>query len=239
MEKMTYSAVVFDLFHTLVDPEEFRPRDFHRVNRVAEHCGIDVDAFTSYWREVAPIRNRSRSRSVIELVDDYLASVRVKVAREILKQVEFELGHYQDLAIIHPRPEVEQALSWLAAQGLKVGLLSNADEREIRLWPRSPLARYFTTVCFSCDTGYEKPQPEAYACVLDGLDQPPAGSVVYVGDGGSDELQGAQTAGIGLVVLMTGFVSANGLRTPKAIGALESVADCSIQSLQELQELLA
>jgi len=42
-------AVVFDLFHTLVDPEEFRPRDFDRAGRVAEILGLDSAAFRLFW----------------------------------------------------------------------------------------------------------------------------------------------------------------------------------------------
>ena len=44
----TMRFIVFDLFHTLVDPEDFRPKDFHRAERIASLLQIDPDAFSSY-----------------------------------------------------------------------------------------------------------------------------------------------------------------------------------------------
>lgn len=123
------------------------------------------------------------------------------------------------------------------ARSLELGLLSNAFAREVRAWARSPLAPYFEAACFSCDIGHEMPDPQAYAEALSRLGVP-ARAAVFVGDGGSNELAGAKAAGFGLVVFMRGFLARNGLRTPSQVKSLEDVADCIIDNLEELLDLL-
>jgi len=41
--------VVFDLFHTLVDPEDFRPRDFDRLEQVSGVLGVALEPFRRFW----------------------------------------------------------------------------------------------------------------------------------------------------------------------------------------------
>jgi FMN phosphatase YigB (HAD superfamily) len=106
------------------------------------------------------------------------------------------------------------------------------------MWSTSPLARYFAATCFSCDIGCEKPELAAYATAVDRLGGIPAASVIYVGDGGSNELEGARAVGFGRVIFMRGFVSRNGLRTVEEVEALMSTADRSIQSIRDLPELI-
>lgn len=54
---------------------------------------------------------------------------------------------------------------------------------------------YFETVSFSCVTGHRKPEPEAYLIAVNALGIGPQ-ECLYVGDGGSHELTGAERLGI-------------------------------------------
>ena len=147
------------------------------------------------------------------------------------------MGRYQDMAILNPRPDIVSALRNLAHRGMKLGLLSNCDEREIRRWPDSPLAQYFNVACFSCDIGFTKPNPKAFSTVLERLETSP-GKAAYVGDGGSNELEAARKARFGLVVFMEGFVASNGLRTPDELETFRRTADITIRWTGELPKLL-
>ena len=147
------------------------------------------------------------------------------------------MGRYQDMAILNPRADIVSALKTLGERGLKLGLLSNCDEREIRRWPDSPLAHCFNTICFSCDIGFTKPDPKAYITVLERLGTSPQ-KAAYVGDGGSMELEGAKQAGFGLVVFMEGFVANNGLRSPDELETFRRTANVVIRSAGELPKLL-
>ena len=229
--------MVFDLFHTIVDPEDFRPKSYRRAELVAQAFNVDSQSFTSYWSNTLAQRNSDRSQTVVKLIEAYLTLHGIRFDREAVARVDREMGRYQDMAILNPRPDVASALQNLAGRGIKLGLLSNCDEREIRRWPDSPLAQYFDVACFSCDIGFTKPDPKAFSTVLERLGTSPR-KAAYVGDGGSDELEAARKAGFGLVVFMEGFVATNGLRTPDELETFRRMADIAIRRMGELPKLL-
>jgi len=235
--KNSYESIVFDLFHTIVDPEEFRPKSYGRAKSVAEALKVDLQSFTSYWSNTLALRNTDRSQTVVKLIETYLAQQGKKFDEEVVAMVDSEMGRYQDIAILNPRPDIVSALQTLARRGMKLGLLSNCDEREIRRWPDSPLAQYFHAACFSCDIGFTKPDPKAFSTVLERLGTS-ARKAAYVGDGGSNELEGARQAGFGLVVFMEHFVASNGLRSPDELETFRRTADIVIHRATELPNLL-
>jgi putative hydrolase of the HAD superfamily len=234
---LDYRGLVFDLFHRIVDPEDFRPKDFRRTERAAEVLGVDAEAFSTYWSETSLIRNTKRSMTAISLIERFLARKGVICDRDLLAKADHELGRFQDMALVNPHEEVVSALRIMRHHGLKLGLLTNCDERDVRQWPNSPIAPFFHSVCFSFDIGVMKPALRAYQTVLERLGETSKESV-YVGDGGSDELSGAKAAGFALVVFMEGFVALNGLRKPSEIQGFRSMADTSIQRLDALVPLL-
>jgi putative hydrolase of the HAD superfamily len=230
---LQYSAVVFDLFHTIVDPEDFRPKDHHRAEQAAKLLRVDTTKFSSYWSKTLSIRNTSRSMTPIHLVEQFLAREGLTRDKELLAKVDYELGQFQDMALLNPRSEIVSALRSLRDRGLKLGLLTNCDSREARQWPNSPMAPFFHSACFSYDIGVMKPELRAYETVLERLGEI-GKRTVYVGDGGSNELEGAKRAGIKLIVFMEGFVVSNGLRKPNEIEGFRRVADVTINGLEEL-----
>lgn len=182
------------------------------------------------------LRDTSRAMSPLHLVETFLAREGLQRDRALLAQVDYELGRFQDMALLNPRPEVVAALQTLRAGGIKLGLLSNCDEREVRTWAKSPVARFFDSVCFSFDLGVVKPDPRSYNTVLGRLGES-AKNAAFVGDGGSNELEGAKAAGFKMVVFMEGFVASNGEYEPTKIQDLRKVADATIRRLDELPPL--
>ena len=233
---MTVQFIVFDLFHTLVDPEDFRPKDFRRVERIASLLQIDPDAFSSYWESTVALRN-TRSKPVITYIQEYTSKIGKTCSSELLSQIDYELGCYQDMAILKPRLEAVSGLKSLTDHGFRLGLLTNCDERDVRQWKRSPLSPFFEAACFSCVIGFQKPDRDSYRIVLEKLGTL-ASQGAYVGDGGSNELEGARKAGFGRVVFMRGFVSHNGLRNATELETFQRSSDISIDSLQELPRVL-
>jgi putative hydrolase of the HAD superfamily len=235
-ESRIQQCVVFDLFHTLVDDDEFRPKSFRRTERIASLLQVDPVAFSSYWTNTLTIRN-TRSNPIVTLVEDYLSKLGKTCSPKLLSQIDYELGRYQDMAILNPRPEIINVLKSLTKNGFRLGLLSNCDKREARQWQRSPISSFFETVCFSYAIGCQKPDREAYQMVLEKLDASPS-QTAFVGDGGSNELDGARAAGFGLVVFMKGFVSRNGLHTAAELELFQRSADASIDNLRDLPNVL-
>lgn len=230
-------SAVFDLFHTLVDPEDYRPKDFRRTDKIAELFKLDPDAFSKYWSEILQERC-TKPKKTIDYVQEYVTKTTGKsCSLQDLTIAELILGRYQDLSIKNPDTLVRQTLASLKYNGLKLGLLSNVDEREVSAWPYSPLASLFDVVCFSYEIGCMKPSKEAYSIVLDNLSAS-AQSSVYVGDGSDHELRGARDAGFGLVIFMRGHVAKNGLRTQDEIRESTDIADFTIGNLTELPSLI-
>lgn len=228
-------AVVFDLFHTLVDPEDFRPRGFDRVDQVATVLGVEAVPFRRYWDRqlvellVSPDRPVDRAAAYVRARGEQVSTAQLAAVDDIL-------GRYQDLALEHPRLEVISALKALRERGLRLGLLSNAHERDMRAWHRSPLQPLLDAACVSCFIGRAKPDAGAYRSVLDAL-RVEASRSAFVADGGSGELAGARRAGFGLVVLVSGPVLRSGLRDRAEVDALAREADLNLGGVEELEGL--
>ena len=95
-------------------------------------------------------------------------------------------------------PEVPKALDRLAGRKLRLGVVSNWDERLPALLEDLDLDRYFETVVYSADVGVEKPHPAIFGSALSALKLPPA-KVLHVGDSRSRDLEGA--LGVGMQAL--------------------------------------
>ena len=231
-------AVVFDLFTSVVDPDDFRPKEFNIIAKIAEVFNLDSTAFTKYWNDSVHVRNTSRSRKPLDLIEDYLARNNCRLpSKGDMLIADTLLGRYFDLALQNPKPDVTFALHNLKYQGLKLGLLSNTNSREISTWFRSPLSGVFETTSFSCNIGFESPSLEAYNHVVNRLGVV-ASSCVYVSGGGARMLKGAKDAGFGMIIFMEGFVAKHHTLTDQEIAESEAVADATIQRVSELEELL-
>ena len=82
-------------------------------------------------------------------------------------------------------------------------LISNADVIDKNGWESSLLNKYFEQTIFSCDVGVLKPDKEIYDIGLKKMGVA-AENAVFIGDGGSRELQGAREVGLN-TILVTHF----------------------------------
>ena len=226
-------AVVVDLFHTLVDPEAFGLRGFHRVEEVARITGRPIPEMLAWWEQILPTIIVAPVRPV-----DFLAEhLGDRSDPGMLAAADDAMGRYQDEALLSPIAGAVEALHGLRDAGLRIGLLSNAHERDVRAWDRSPLADLFDVVSMSCFTGYAKPDSAAYEQMLDALGCA-AGSALFAGDGHGGELIGARRAGFGLVAAITGPALRSGLRSTDEMADLAAVADVVLEDVAGIPTLL-
>jgi len=206
-KSLPLKGAVFDLFHTLADPEEFRPAEFNRALFTATHFGFDPVHLKSAWDSDAPRRYTDGTRTLCSFLEEYAHALGREWPpdEDTLASYDRQVGRYQDIALSRPVAGALEGLRRLKRAGLRLGLLSNAEERDCREWVRSPLSSLFDATCFSFEIGVGKPQPEAYEEVLGRLGLT-ASVCAYVGDGGMDELAGARRAGFGLVILAAGHL---------------------------------
>ncbi len=226
--------MVFDLFHTLVDPDDFRPNSFNRLEASAAVLGVGYPAFDAAWQAALPdlVRGRIAVRGFLR----QLARANGRPARTLdIAPAAEPLGRYQDLALIHPRRQAIELLDGMRDR--RIGLLTNCHDRDIEAWPQSPLRKRVDHAVFSTTAHVAKPDPEAYEAIL-AVMEVAATQVVYVGNGGDDELAGAAAAGIGTVVHFSAFDDAR-----RRVDAVErsrraAQADTSVRTFDDLVRLL-
>ena len=219
-------AVVFDLFHTLVSLEEAwgdslpRIHDILGVSREAWraqleknlsdlYCGGKKDAFGAL---------ADMARAIDPTIPDHV----IRVAAESI--IETFAG-----ALTRVPAETTEVLTLLRARGKRIGLVSNASTMEVAAWDRSPIAPFFDSAVFSCDVGYIKPDRRIYETCMKALGVAP-GESVFIGDGGSKELEGAHDLGMA-TIMIAGLIRG---MWPGMIEERRRHADVVIERLSEL-----
>lgn len=226
--------VIFDLFHTLVDPDDFRPRGFRRLDAAAAVLGVAAEVLHAEWDRVLPdlVRGRDSIRGMLRRVAH--SNGRPARTMDIAPAAE-TLGRYQDLCLLHPRPLIIELLDSLRDR--QVGLLTNCHDRDVEAWGQSPLGGRIDCAAFSTKIHAAKPDAEAYEWILGQLGIAP-GDAVFVGNGGDDELAGAAAAGIGTIIHFAAFDDEQGRTDPAERERRSSHANLTVGSVDELRVAL-
>jgi putative hydrolase of the HAD superfamily len=201
MSATSASAVMFDLFGTLVPLPTARMRDARRC-QLAEHLGCDRGAFLAAYTATKQARLTGRLGPAAEMLAAvaHLAGgapdgrMVATAARALLAWTRADL----ELSTAH-----DALLGRLRSAGLRLGLVSDCEVEVAQLLPELPLARHFDAVTLSCLTGVRKPAPGQYEHCAGQLGVP-VSRCLFVGDGGSDELGGAERAGATAIHLCVG-----------------------------------
>jgi putative hydrolase of the HAD superfamily len=90
--------------------------------------------------------------------------------------------------------DVRPALDTLASASIRLGLISNWDERLRNLIERLRFTNYFEGITISCEIGFAKPSPVIFEQAAARLALPPS-SILHVGDSMEMDFQGAKAAG--------------------------------------------
>jgi HAD superfamily hydrolase (TIGR01509 family) len=112
----------------------------------------------------------------------------------------FEIRREMTRRALVPTEGAVDVLDELRAAGLGLGLISNCSSEVGGLWDDSPFAGRFDAVVLSADVGMAKPDPRIFRLTLDRLGVEPT-DAIFVGDGESGELPGAEAVGIRAIQL--------------------------------------
>lgn len=96
--------------------------------------------------------------------------------------------------------DVRPALDFLRRAGLRLGVVSNWDERLPRLLSRLGFDAIFDTVVYSARVGVEKPHPGIFLHALRALGVEPS-EALHVGDSTIEDIEGAMAAGMRAILL--------------------------------------
>src|SRR5579872_1090648 len=159
---MKIRGVIFDLFHALTGLES----EWSDLPWTSDVLGIEREIWDealrarSRWRLVGDERDPyTILRTLAHGIDPTIADARI---REALK---CRIQRFKGALIRIPEENI-RTLQRLRLEGLRLGLISNADAMEVAAWTESPLAGLFDAEIFSCAAGCVKPEPEIfYQCL--------------------------------------------------------------------------
>lgn len=219
-------AVIFDLFHTLTAIESSWGNG---LPFTSDMLGVDRNA----WHDQLQLHSRTRlagqEKDPFRIVSQMARAINPTISDKMIQAAIANRVRRFEAALLDIPDETKATLKSLRAKGKRLGLISNADVMEVAAWNKSPLADSFDAVILSCLVGVVKPEREIYYICLERLGVQPS-EALYIGDGGSSELQGARAVGM-TTVMMVGIIK--DVWRDK-IEAREVYADFVIERLLEL-----
>ncbi len=201
---MTYDIEIafFDLFFTLVKPSYAEKEEDNEY--------YDLDLSREEWEEMAEDEELYLKRAAGKIEDP------VSIIKEVLEKydivrdepiisniTEKRIKRFQN-CLKQVDKNIIDTLEYLSKKGIRMCLISSSDVIDKIGWDSSPLNSYFEHTIFSCDVGVLKPDKEIYDIGLKKMGVE-AENAVFIGDGGSGELQGAREVGL-KTVLVTHFL---------------------------------
>ena len=219
-----YNTLFFDLFHTLTYPGRIEHKRHER-----DLFGISEEE----WLAHSMATYKERAVGIVNKPEDIIRNILISLKHEYKEEklsdaAEIRTARFSK-SLIEIKKEVLITIKQLFESGFKLCLVSNADVIDIAGWSSSPLAKFFDKAIFSCEVGLAKPSPEIYQLALKEMHAVPKQSL-FIGDGGSDELNGAKAVGIN-TVLTTEFIQD---LWPEKIDTLRKDADFVVTKLSSI-----
>ncbi|MET8359995.1 HAD family hydrolase [Micromonospora sp. NPDC005171] len=191
----SYQAVLFDFFGTLT----------RSVQRGVAHLGT-AELLGCHTDTLTEVLDRTYYERATGLLGNAEATLRWVCAQAGV--------HPSDQAVraaVASRHQAVRADTWLRAdavpvlaalrqRGLRTGVISDCTHELPAFLPQLAIAPLLDVRVFSVQVGRCKPDPTLYLTACQRLGLAP-GDCLYVGDGGSQELTGAQRAGMTAVRL--------------------------------------
>jgi putative hydrolase of the HAD superfamily len=183
-------AVIFDMFETLITEwghEKYKRRE------ICNDLQVDLQAFSEIWHALEV--DRWTGKITYEDVILYILKQLGCTVNEAYHTVIDRRYETKAECFKYLHTDLIPVLDKLKEKGYKIGLISNCFSEEVKIIRESCLFTYFDAVVLSYEVGLIKPDRKIYEFCVNGLGLSPQ-ECLYIGDGGSDELQGARDYGM-------------------------------------------
>ncbi len=184
-------AVLFDLFETLITERHVGPT---RASSLGPVLGLEDARYRAEWRALRP-RIVVGERTFVDVLTSISRQLAGRADVAAVQQIGRQRQREKARAYAAIDPDVSTLVDTLVARGLRLGVVSNGFADDVRPWRGCSLAPSFCCTAFSCEEGVAKPDPEIYRRAVRRLRVRPE-AAIYIGDGGDDELAGAERAGL-------------------------------------------
>lgn len=185
-------AIFFDLYETLVTEwENNQKKATYSINDL----GLDEKTYRKEWSARRDRRMDGTFPDHQSVLRDILVSLGQSINESVLENI-----HQQRVnAKLVPFNKIEgviiKMLQILKEKKIRIGLISNCTAEEVEGWQKSQIANLFDDVVFSYEVRQSKPNSNIYLTACNNLMVSPENSI-FIGDGGSNELQGASKVGM-------------------------------------------
>lgn len=183
-------AVIFDMFETLITHYD---TPLYFGTQIAKDMGILEDRFYSLWDPSE--YDRSIGKKTLEEVLENILRENECYSEKLLKEIAEKRKETKRECFRNIHQEIIPMLSKLKEKGILIGLISNCFSEEAEVIRKSKLFPYFDAVMLSWEQGICKPDREIFERCMKKLSVK-AEECLYVGDGGSSELEAAQELGM-------------------------------------------
>ncbi len=183
-------AVVFDMFETLIT---LYNSELYKGRQIAEEMGIPEVEFRKIWDSSDDDRTLG-VRTFEEVITEIMHANNI-YSKELFETIVDKRYSCTAETFNHKHPNILSLFEALKDRGINIGLITNCYNEEREVIKKSDLYRYFDATCMSCDIGVKKPDRKIYEICIEKLGVQPE-ECLYVGDGGSHELEAAQDCGM-------------------------------------------
>ena len=191
MAESHFKAVVFDLFETLITEWGHEKYTKHKM---CDDLGVDKDRFNVFWKE----KEEGRYLGEIDFEGSVLyagSMLGKEIDPDTLAYVLNKRTAAKATCFENIDPDVFHMLETIKKLGLRTAIVSNCSSEEVKVIRESELYRYFDEVVLSYEVHMKKPDRAIYEEAASRLGVK-SKDCIFVGDGGSNELQGARDAGM-------------------------------------------
>ena len=183
-------AVIFDMFETLITHFE---SPLYMAKQISKDIGITEQKFREIWDTTDDARTLG-TRTLEDVIEE---SLRVNncYSSELFNKIINKRKMSKIECFKHLHPQIIPMLMRLKEMNIKIGLITNCYFEESDVIKNSVLFDYFDVACMSCELGMKKPEIEIFQKCIKDLEVLPV-ECLYIGDGGSFELETAQSLGM-------------------------------------------
>ncbi len=183
-------AVIFNMYETLITLYE---SPLYFGTQIALDVGIEEEKFQELWN--LKEEDRTIGKITLEEILEIILKENGCYSENKMNYIVGKRIKCKEEAFEHLHTEIIPMLRLLKEKGMLIGLISNCFSEESIVIKKSILYPFFDAVCLSFDEGMKKPDKAIFKRCLEKLNVQ-SDECLYVGDGGSDELEAAQMVGM-------------------------------------------
>ena len=198
---MRFAAVLFDAAETLFTTRGSVGEIYGAIARqYGSHASADSiqAAFERQFRGAGPLTTQDQRKWWKDVVHRVFTEVgMVHNFDQFFEQVYDKFRDFNGWILF---PETTEVLIELKDRGLKLGIISNFDDRIYSVLESLSIRSFFDAITISSETGYGKPEPQIFEAAVRALNEP-ASKILLVGDSLEDDVNAGIRAGLNAVLV--------------------------------------